>query len=102
MLLDLLHVLGLAGFPPPPPPIMIAYYCLFCSALVQFVGQFVFNKWKGLFSVPFLYPIPVVILSVLPLELKKNTKSNYFKRSLTYFLVHIMPERLCHHFDSQH
>ena len=40
---------------------MVSYY-LFCSVLVL-LGQFVFNKWKGLFPDPFLYPIPVVIVS---------------------------------------
>ena len=37
-----------------------SWYGVGCSSL----GQFVFNKWKlGLFSVPFLYPIPVVVVS---------------------------------------
>ena len=54
-----LHVLDLAGF--PSLPVRIGYYCSFCSVLVL-LGQFVFNQWKGLFSVPFLYPIPVVVV----------------------------------------
>ena len=58
MLLELLHVLDLAGSPPG----MVSYYCLFCSVLVL-LGQFVFNKWKGLSSVPSLYPIPVDVVS---------------------------------------
>ena len=58
-LLELLHVLDLAGFPSPP---IYCYYCLFCSVLIL-LGQFVFNKWKGLSSVPSLYPIPVVVVS---------------------------------------
>ena len=45
----------------PPRPVMVSCYCSVCSVLVL-LGQFVFSKWEGLVTGPFLYPVPVVVV----------------------------------------
>ena len=47
--------LSVLAFRPLPPIAAVSFF-----SIPAVPGQFIFNKWKGQFSGPFLYPILVV------------------------------------------